>query len=692
MPGFLEDPRLRLVIFGGKGGCGKTTSAASAALSLVRLRPRARILVASCDPAHSLGDALGCPLGSEATSVPGTGNLYAQELDAEGLDRDFRKRHGATVREILERGTYLDSDDVRELAALPLPGAEEVTAILWIARALDADEYDLILLDTAPTGHSLRLLAMPQQLEGWRRVLGLMQAKHRHISFALAGGHRKDEADRFLETMEIDLRRVGALLQDPTTCEFVPVTIPETLCMLETERLIEHLHGYGIAVKSVVLNRMEAGHAECAFCQSRREAQQDCLGPSLKVLAPYNLIKVPLMPEGVKGQEQLMSYADYLWQKAGLNLPLGDPIPKVLGDRRKDSVLSPDQLQASHPSSARRPGSERCWGLEEWPDIKFLFFGGKGGVGKTSLAAAASLHLARRQPSRRILVLSTDPAHSLSDSFGCELGDKARPIPGFTNLEGMEIDAAKRFATFKERYKKLAEGAFDHFLEAGVDPSFDREIAEEIGALLPPGLEEIMALSEILDFEKAGRFPTDIGGGTSSRYRSVGDYGLYVFDTAPTGHLLRFLRMPGLIRQWIERALKLLLKYRKAAGSEKLVLEMIGLSKKVKKIERLFSDPKQSECVAVTIPEAMPVLETERLLLELAKLKFPCRHVAVNMVQGKNDCSFCSSRIRNQEVHMRRIRVWNSGRAIATLPLWPRPVRGLKMLEEVSQVLFHEEE
>jgi arsenite-transporting ATPase len=359
------------------------------------------------------------------------------------------------------------------------------------------------------------------------------------------------------------------------------------------------------------------------------------------------------MPEEVTGKEKLLRYANYLWKSAG-------PHP------------SPERLHQSHPPSARRPGSERGWGLEDWSDIKFLFFGGKGGVGKTSLAAASSLHLAGRQPDRRILVLSIDPAHSLSDSLGCELGDQPRPIPGFANLDGLELDAAKSFAAFKERYKNLASGTFNHFLEMGVDPTFDRKIAEGLGALLPPGLEEIMAISEILDFETAG------------------DYGLYVFDTAPTGHLLRFLRMPGLIQQWVERALKILLKSHKMAEGVKLALEMIELSKKVKKIQRLFSDPRQSECVVVTIPEALPVLETERLLQDLAELKFSCRHIAVNMVQVQNDCSFCSSRRRNQETYLKRIMAWNPDLAIALLPLWPRPVRGTGMLEEVSQVLFSE--
>lgn len=319
MAGFFDNHGLRLLIFGGKGGCGKTTSAAAAALSLARARPDARLLLVSTDPAHSLGDALEQPIGAEETAVPRAGaavpgaeNLWAVELDAQTLDEDFRGRHGGILKEIAEQGTLFDRQDVERLFALPMPGLDEAMAILQVAEALRHGRYDVVILDTAPTGHTLRMLAMPGHMRQWNRILGLMRARRRQVALAMAGVCRESPADRFLETTERDMEGIAELLKDARSTEFVPVTVPEPMAVLETGRLVKHLRECAIAVKSIILNRMEQGHPDCELCLSRSAAQRKTMALVRESFAPCDLITVPLFPNEVRGKEALERYAEFL--------------------------------------------------------------------------------------------------------------------------------------------------------------------------------------------------------------------------------------------------------------------------------------------------------------------------------------------------------------------------------------------
>ena len=149
-PEFLREEGLRLLLFGGKGGVGKTTCAAAAALTLARQHPARSFLLVSTDPAHSLADCFaGCPPVE---------NLALRELDPqESLDR-FKARHEEHLRTIALRGTFLDQADVAQLLDLSVPGLDEVMALLEIVAWVKEERYACIVVDTAPAGHTLRLL------------------------------------------------------------------------------------------------------------------------------------------------------------------------------------------------------------------------------------------------------------------------------------------------------------------------------------------------------------------------------------------------------------------------------------------------------------------------------------------------------------------------------------------------------
>ena len=147
---FFDKPGLQLLLFGGKGGVGKTTCATAAALRLSALAPQRSLLLVSTDPAHSVRDSL-------AGYLP-PGKLHVLELDAQQCLTKFRQQNSGMLREIAAAGTFLDDDDINQFLSLSLPGLDELMALFEISSWVEARQYDCIVVDTAPSGHTLRLL------------------------------------------------------------------------------------------------------------------------------------------------------------------------------------------------------------------------------------------------------------------------------------------------------------------------------------------------------------------------------------------------------------------------------------------------------------------------------------------------------------------------------------------------------
>jgi len=156
-PGFLSNDQLRLVIFGGKGGTGKTTSSCATAIYLAKKHPEKRFLVASSDPAHSLADSLDCPVNSLVTPVQGMDNLFAIEMDPEILLEKFRKESGSSIDNFSQMSFSTDQINIRDFLTFKLPGMQEMMILLEIVKLLKFGifrpyEYDLVVWDTAPPG------------------------------------------------------------------------------------------------------------------------------------------------------------------------------------------------------------------------------------------------------------------------------------------------------------------------------------------------------------------------------------------------------------------------------------------------------------------------------------------------------------------------------------------------------------
>ncbi|MCB9556549.1 MAG: ArsA family ATPase [Deltaproteobacteria bacterium] len=295
-----------------------------------------------------------------------------------------------------------------------------------------------------------------------------------------------------------------------------------------------------------------------------------------------------------------------------------------------------------------------------------MFFSGKGGVGKTTLAAATAVHLARS--GSRVLILSTDPAHNLSDVLGVPLGAEPRAVEA--NLEAMEVDASAMFEGL------VAEG------QGGAIGSMLKLVSDT------PGVDEFGAIEVLLAvIERA-------------------DHDAVVVDTAPTGHTLRLLMVPDLLDGWFGTLLKMrqgiaragrllrrLIPGAAPADGAQLEAGLLGGQQRIKVLRDQLTDPKRTQIFLVSIPEAMSVLETSRTLKMLQEHGMPAGAVVVNQIQPETDhCDHCQ---RRRQLHLAELE--NLRQRVGDVPLrevecMPRAIAGADALAEVGRLLWGDRE
>jgi arsenite-transporting ATPase len=644
----------RYLFFGGKGGVGKTTCAAAAALA--RARAGERVLAVSLDPAHSLGDALGTKLGPRPRRI--APRLEAVELDADAaLDEWLFER-----REVLEliagRGTYLDEEDVSRFLKLSLPGVDELVGLRELVRLAEDRSPETVVVDTAPQGHTLRLLQMPETLQRIATVLDDMQAKHRVLVGALGGAYRPDAADELVRELDHDGRRLAELLRDPERATFHWVLLPEDLAFEEAVRGVSVLEGEGFPVAELVVNRVTPPPpSRCRLCDGRRRAESAVvrrLRSGLGERIPVRFL--PALEKEPRGLERLAAVGRFLSAK----------------DRGRKLVAA----RAPKPSRAKTAPSERAGAgaagvARALPrGLKLLLFGGKGGVGKTTCAAAVALAIGELEPRRRVLLLSTDPAHSLGDVLATELGDDERAVPGASRaLRARELDAARVFAEKRERYRARVDELFD-VLRGGsrFDAAHDRAIVQDFYDLAPPGLDELFAILTVVDLISEGA-----------------DERIVVLDTAPVGHALRLLEMPEAAHAWVKTLISVLLKYRSVVGLGELGRDLVELSRGLGRLREVLADRDRARFVAVARPAELPRKETERLLDALERLGIAVEAVLWNAITPEG-CARClrTRRAERAEIETleRRARGSRAGRATLEAPAVAPPPRGAVALLE----------
>ncbi|MCW3988049.1 MAG: ArsA family ATPase, partial [Candidatus Bathyarchaeota archaeon] len=303
-------------------------------------------------------------------------------------------------------------------------------------------------------------------------------------------------------------------------------------------------------------------------------------------------------------------------------------------------------------------------------DARFIFCGGKGGVGKTTVSAAIGSYMAKR--GKKTLVFSTDPAHSLSDSFNLTIGNKLAQIDEEGNLWGLETNAKKVYEELKDRYKKATEKALLQFFRKGkMDMPFDREIISDMMELTPLGLDELTALSKLTDIIK-GR-----------------EYDLIVIDTAAGAHTLRLIELPDIFDEWIDAGLRIHNKYRKVMNLDESRLILLEQKLDIRRLRESILNSDQAIFVAVTIPEAMGISIAEKMIKGFKSSRVPCKDIVVNFVVPPDvECSYCMVRRKWQMKRIQEIREKFPNYKIIIVPLFPQQVVGIESLNDFAKVMF----
>jgi arsenite-transporting ATPase len=293
-----------------------------------------------------------------------------------------------------------------------------------------------------------------------------------------------------------------------------------------------------------------------------------------------------------------------------------------------------------------------------------LFFGGKGGVGKTTCAAAMAL--AASHLGRRVLLVSTDPAHSTSDIFERPIG--ATPVELLPNLWGLEIDAATESARYVQEVKDRVRDLFGHSILAEADRQIDL-------AASMPGAEEVAL------FDRMGALIR----GEDARFDLV------IFDTAPTGHTLRLVRMPELMDAWIRALTRSRRAMLGVEGDDKDDPVLVSLRDRFDRLQamraRLMSG-RTTAFVLVLVPERLPIEETSRALAQLDEMGVKIGGLVVNRVlPGESGDTFLRARRAQERVYLDEIERRFADRARIALPQYPRDVYGLGRLGPIANVL-----
>jgi len=276
------------------------------------------------------------------------------------------------------------------------------------------------------------------------------------------------------------------------------------------------------------------------------------------------------------------------------------------------------------------------------------FLAGKGGVGKTTSAAAIALRLARTSPERRYVVISVDPAHSLRDVFAHE----APPA----NLSVEAIDSRARWRQFRDELGEEIERAVAALTPGSLSVAYDTDAMRKLIEIAPPGVDELFAISRLSDLLED---------------RSIDGV---IVDTAPTGHFLRLLDLPRTAGEWVRELMRILLRYRELVPAGALGEELVRASRALKELDQaLHSD--RAAVLVVTRPERMVVAETRRLTAELARRGIRVGGTIANYVTPESDCR-CDRSMRRHELAALTL----LGADVVTVPRRDQPVVALAEL------------
>ncbi len=463
----------KYIFFSGKGGVGKTTMASATAIFYAT--EGKKTLIVTTDPASNLADVFEQEIGHRITPIEGIAGLFAMEIDPDEATNEYKERIIGPFREIMP-------DDV--IASLEeqfnSPCTTEMASFDRFVDFMEADGYDVVIFDTAPTGHTIRLLELPVD---W--------SKHIEESAKGSGQTCLGPVQAIQESKD-KYDQATALLKNPDRTTFVFVMRPEELSLYETLRASKELETIGVISGGLIINGiLPKDVCEIEFFKKKYEAQQRVIErtkAAIDMPKQYMLLR----DNEVKGVKALKSVAEELFNGKKPSFT----IESEISGKKDDAVPIPGEID-----DLWLPGKE----------TKALFFTGKGGVGKTTVSCVAALYIS--QKGLKTLLVTTDPAAHIGEVLDKEVGSEPTQIA--STLDAVMIDQDEAVRQYKEKILNDARGKYSDDMLAAMEEELNSPCTEEMAA-----------------FDRFAQF-------IESK-----DYDALVFDTAPTGHTLRLLDLP----------------------------------------------------------------------------------------------------------------------------------------------------
>ncbi|MDO9348596.1 MAG: TRC40/GET3/ArsA family transport-energizing ATPase [Anaerolineales bacterium] len=312
------------------------------------------------------------------------------------------------------------------------------------------------------------------------------------------------------------------------------------------------------------------------------------------------------------------------------------------------------------------------------PDRRYIMFGGKGGLGKTTFSAATAYWLAKQ--GHKVLVFSVDPQASLSDIFKRDIFGKG-PVEIMPNLYAQEIDADRRIKDYQEEIRQKIRDMY------GL-PEIPEEIENYIqAAAAEPAMEESAIFDEVVDIVVGGKY----------------DY--YIYDLVPLGHALYYLSMASVYDEWIDKITKLreemaeydqvaaVMRREKETEEDKILKELQYIKYRINTSSSILTDKKKTALFFVDVPEEMIILDTKKAAGLFAKFDVPISGYIVNRVippelAGQNIPAYLRNRMEMQTTYLKEIDQVFSGEVLARVPEFERDITGLPMIERMAEVMF----
>jgi len=276
--------------------------------------------VVSTDPAHSLSDSFERDVGAEPTRL--ADHLWAVEIDPEACMDEYEDLFATLFDEFADVGVRVEDEQIEAMFGAGIaPGSDEVAALDILVEYATSDRWDVIVLDTAPTGHTLRLLDVPEVVGATARTAMSIRGQVRRIADSTKrmfmgpayymGRRERETEDRFADLQE-RMERAAAILRDPDRTEFRVVLIPERMALAETERLVDQLQAHDIPVDGLVVNKVVLDPSpDCPRCQSRHDSQQTIIEETRELFPDHEVTALPERETDVHGMAALTALADW---------------------------------------------------------------------------------------------------------------------------------------------------------------------------------------------------------------------------------------------------------------------------------------------------------------------------------------------------------------------------------------------